>query len=89
MDSTRNNNLQIDETKTNTQNVVNVKDIDFHLDSYEAFIKNDGCINFIFPSYSADDDSYLHICELDEFIVQLQQLSAFCKNYFGPDWGDL
>lgn len=64
----------------------------------EATVKKDGCIHFYegnnapmgskYPERSTEDDNYIHICELDDFIKQLQELREAAIAYFGKEWSN-
>jgi hypothetical protein len=53
---------------------------------YKAVVKWDGCIHFNrYYLYDPEPD-YLHICDLDEFIQQLQELRDAALLHFGTPW---
>lgn len=64
---------------------------------YEAFVKWDGCIDltryFNTPlsvergkDRNSDDECYIHICDLDDFIARLQKLRDAAQAAFGEPW---
>lgn len=62
---------------------------------YSAVVKWDGCIHlnryYNFPwgkdpiHPEADNEDYIHICDLDEFIARLQALKVMAETHFG-EW---
>ena len=61
-----------------------------HAHELEARVKWDGCVdlNRIYNSGSKSEDRVcIHICDLGDFIEELQQLQILALNYFGSeDW---
>ena len=55
---------------------------------WSADVRFDGCVHlrryYNSPGPHADQD-YLHICDLDEFIAQMQELRELAKAHF-DDW---
>jgi hypothetical protein len=55
-------------------------------------LKWDGCIDLwrSYNGYTVDDinedKDYIHICDIDEFIEQLQQIKEFGINHFKNDY---
>lgn len=58
-----------------------------------AYIRNDGCIHFRkaynspFPKDDEDQD-YIHICDIDEYVKILLALKEKAIEHFGNDWPD-
>jgi hypothetical protein len=61
---------------------------------WSAVVKWDGCIHlnryYNIPKNEPEridsDVDYLHICDLDEFIKDMQDLREKAKEHFGEDW---
>ena len=70
---------------------VDLKDPDGH---WEAHVKWDGCIDLRefantpnSPGRTPDPcDTYIHICNLDDFIMRLLALKLAAKTHLGSDW---
>ena len=62
---------------------------------YAATVKPDGCVDLRRyynlplhePGRDADDEDYLHICDIDDLISRLQALRDAAKAKYGADWG--
>lgn len=58
---------------------------------WSAFVKWDGCLevtryfNVPYGEGNEDNESTIHICDLDEFIARLEALRALARQHFG-DW---
>jgi len=50
-------------------------------------VKQYGCIHYSSHSVNDDEPDYIHICDLDAFIAQLQDLKAKAIAEFGAEWG--
>jgi len=56
---------------------------------YRAEVKWDGCVHFWrYHNAPGEDEDYLHICDLDDLILRLQQLRATVREAWPwwPDW---
>jgi hypothetical protein len=53
--------------------------------TYEAFVKWDGCIELTRLFNGSDDDDTIHICDLDDFIARLQELKSLGAKYFNNE----
>lgn len=61
---------------------------------YRADIKWDGCVHFYRSHNGAQLDAigslenidYIHICEIDDMIMRLQELKRMALEHFGNDW---
>jgi hypothetical protein len=57
-----------------------------------AAVKWDGCIHLEELEYDSKDsskfaqDQYWHICDLDGFIKQLEELRELAQGVYGKDW---
>lgn len=77
-------------------NPVSIRLINEEYNDTEAYIKWDGCIEFrkYWNGYIPDDEyskekeencDYIHICDIDEMILKLQELKRIAKEYFSED----
>ena len=59
-------------------------------------IRWDGCVHIEhwsngdkYTNIDSPNRDYLHICDLHEFIEELQELEKKAKEHFGEEWPDL
>ena len=81
--------------KTNDELVTAVELRDNNYNDIQLDFKWDGCINMwkYYNGYTPDDDSeevqenmdYLHICDLQKFINQLQEVLTIAKDILGEE----
>jgi hypothetical protein len=72
----------------------NVELEDVEIGSDQVTLKWDGCVDYqmgsngIKPSEdpSGENTTYIHICDIDEFIEKLQALKAFGKKHFDNEY---
>lgn len=75
----------------------NINVLDTEYETMEVNLKWDGCINLwlgmngINPSTATPEErkehvDYLHICDLDYFIEQLQEIKRIGKNHFKNEY---
>lgn len=81
--------------KTDDETVVSVELRDSNYNCISLSFKWDGCINLFkyYNGYTPDDNSpeaqenvdYIHICDLKEFIEQLQEVVVIAKDVLGEE----
>jgi hypothetical protein len=85
---------EVDQLKTNEYRL-ELHDPD---DWYEAGVRWDGCVDLYQSSnrrlseqkinLNNPDVSYIHICDIDDFIKRLQDIKQKAIEHFGPHWSD-
>lgn len=62
-------------------------DVESEDGSRQATIKWDGCIHYNHINYyDKHDINYIHICDIDDEILYLQELKKKALEFFGEDW---
>ena len=72
-------------TEADDYNLVITTPAPCNIGLYRAHIQRNGCIHFEEWS-SGEQQSYLHICDIDEHIAMLQELKLNALEHFGSDW---
>ena len=83
--------------KTNQDEIISVELRDSNYDALKLYFKWDGCVNIHkrHNGYTNEDhmsaeeleenEDYMHVCDLKEFVDQLQEVLAIAKDMLGEE----
>lgn len=81
---------------TKASHWIDLYDIEYGTPWTKASVKWDGCVHFSTvantpyvigkPADETQCENYIHICNIDRFIKQLERLRDAAKSHFGDDW---